>query len=134
MISSMRLSIIILKCENDSGFFAQINNPLLKQMKVRYVTENIDVGSLIEPTDDIYYKDSEVVVVGKLADSRFPQTVTARVTGKTVNGDASFTATRRRLDPQPCFPESKSVNVNGLSPFYSLIYTMKHTLLVDSTA
>ncbi len=73
-----------------SGFYKQIATPLLRDVKVKYISENVEVGSLIGQDENIYYSGSEVVTVGRLSNDSDNFDVKANVTAQSTLGKKAF--------------------------------------------
>ena len=45
-----------------SGFFQQINNPMLRDVNITYLNDTVDVESLVKPCDtDVLYEGGKII-------------------------------------------------------------------------
>uniref|UniRef100_A0A915K1V8 Uncharacterized protein n=1 Tax=Romanomermis culicivorax TaxID=13658 RepID=A0A915K1V8_ROMCU len=50
-----------------TGFFDEISNPLLSQVKIKYLNDTVDVGSVVQNDDSSdYFDGGEVITIGKI--------------------------------------------------------------------
>ncbi len=77
-----------------SGFYQQIGSPLLRDVKIKYIGESVDVTSLVSDDDDVYYDGSELVTIGRLSNNNDSDiddvTVTANVSAISRMGKSTF--------------------------------------------
>uniref|UniRef100_A0A914W5Z2 Uncharacterized protein n=1 Tax=Plectus sambesii TaxID=2011161 RepID=A0A914W5Z2_9BILA len=103
-----------------SGFYEEIAVPLLRNVKIEYISENIDVGSLVEDGGDSLFGGGEMVRVGKIKPDH-NQDVRATVSGLTKNGPVQFDAVSDSDSPTSrCFPKPPPKKTAGEDKFGSI--------------
>jgi len=82
------------------GFFQEISSPLLTNLTLKYVGDNVDQDSLTESRSKLIFKGSEYIVAGKLKDDTPAEALEIVAIGRGFDGafDESFVICLRTRD------------------------------------